>query len=281
MQNISVAVIPVAGIGSRMYPFSSLTPKELLPVGDKFIFNFILEELGNVPSIKRIILIISRSKLAIFDKYFLQQIEFKELLDRFNIEYILQDDILGLADAVDLASCCLTKEECFFLVLPDEIIIHKALNKKNYTLYNILNLYHKHLSVKNALLLTHNIEHNLVSSYGIVEGDRLNIAKNELFQVTRLIEKPAINETTSTQAIIGRYILPYKIFDYIAKLKSNSCAHNGEFQITEAIHMMQQDCKNVYSVMLDENFYQRYDAGSIKGYNKLFCDYSKKIHNLL
>ncbi len=260
---IKEAIIPLAGLGTRLLPFSKILPKELLPLGNKTILEHILDEcLG--AGIKKIILIISKRKKFIKnylypDPYLLNYLKNKKdyksiqklkILDRYKnkIRFVYQNSPKGLGDAV-LAAQSVIKDKFFLLVLPDDIIIKENCSKK---IINIHNKYHS------SVIAAKKVKSSEVSRYGIVKYSKKN--NNNLF-ISDLVEKPRLINSPSNYAIIGRYILPRKI---ISSLKNTKKGSSGEVQITDAMKNLIYNDNKFIGYIFSGSYL---DCGTINGYN--------------
>jgi UTP--glucose-1-phosphate uridylyltransferase len=260
---IKEAIIPLAGLGTRLLPFSKILPKELLPLGDKTILEHVLDECLEA-GIKKIILVTSNRKKIIKDylypdSYLLNYLKKKKdnksiqklrILDRYRnkIKFVYQNSPKGLGDAV-LAAKSAIKDKFFLLVLPDDIIVKENCSKK---MINIHNKYHS------SVIASKKVKSSEVSRYGILKySKKIN---NNLF-ISDVVEKPSLKNSPSNYAIIGRYILPTKIFSSLKITKKGSL---GEVQITDAIkHLIYNDNKFVGHVFSGTYL----DCGTVNGYN--------------
>ena len=259
---IKQAIIPLAGLGTRMLPLSSVMPKELLPINGKPNLEYIMDECIEA-GIKKFIFIISKKKENIrkyfFNDNFYRNIikkkkdkrimtEFKKLKKyQKMIRFVYQDNPKGTGDAV-LKCQKFIKEKYFLMLLPDDLIIKKNCSIEMIKLHNMK---------KSSVIATKKVNINTVSRWGILS---LENKKKNYFQIKDVIEKPNIKETPSNYAIIGRYILPYKIFNEIRKIKPGK---GNEIHITDAI-------KNL--ILKGEKFFGKIfsgkylDCGTLNGY---------------
>jgi len=259
---IKHAIIPLAGLGTRLLPMTSVIPKELLPINGKPGLEYILDECIEA-GIKEIIFIIS-SKKKIIKKYFYNDAFYKKMIrikgdKRLKSEYskiikykkmirfVYQNSPLGTGDAV-LKCEKYIKSENFLMLLPDDLIL-----KKNCSL-EMLKVHRKYNC---SVIASKKVEKKNVSRWGIFKLKK-HIKNN--FLIESVIEKPSIKKAPSNYAVIGRYILPYKIFKILKKKKRGK---NGEIHITDAIKQL----------IIEENkfmghiFSGKYlDCGTMKGY---------------
>ncbi len=259
---IKQAIIPLAGLGTRMLPLTSVTPKELLPINGKPNLEYILEECLEA-GIKSFIFIISNKKKNI-KKYFYNDIFYKNILKkkrdkrilsefkkikkyRKMIKFVYQNKPKGTGDAV-LKCKKLLSGKYFLMLLPDDLIIKKNCTKEMIKL---------HKQKKSSIIATKKVPKKSVSRWGILSLKNKN---RKSFQITDVIEKPKLQNAPSNYAIIGRYILPKKIFKEIEKLNPGQ---GNEIHITDAI-------KNL--IYKDEKFYgnifkgKYLDCGTLQGY---------------
>ena len=270
---IKQAIIPLAGLGTRMLPLTSVFPKELLPINGKPNLEYIMEECMEA-GIKKFIFIISNKKKFI-KKYFFNDKYYNQILKKKNdkkiryefnkikkyrkmIKFVYQNQPKGTGDAI-LKCEKYIKEKYFLMLLPDDLII-----KKNCTIEMIK----LHAKKKCSIIATKTVNKKTVSRWGILSIKNKN-KKN--FQITDVIEKPSISEARSNYAIIGRYILPKNIMREIKKLKPGA---GNEIHITDAIKSLIYKKEPFYGNI----FKGRYlDCGTLEGYIKsgieIFKDY--------
>jgi UTP--glucose-1-phosphate uridylyltransferase len=259
---IKQAIIPLAGLGTRLLPLSSIIPKELLPINGKPGIEYILDECIN-SGITEIIFIISRKKKAI-KKYFYNDTFYKKLIKRKNdkrlifeykkikrykkmIKFVYQDSPRGTGDAV-LKCKNLIKSEYFLMLMPDDLIIKNNCSK------SLIDLYKKY---KSSIIASKKINKGNVSRWGIFDVKKIN-KKN--FIIKDVIEKPPARKAPSRYAVIGRYILPKKIFKV---LKNQKPGQNGEIHITDSIRTLISQKNKFIGHIFDGKYL---DCGSMKGY---------------
>ncbi len=269
---IKQAIIPLAGLGTRLLPLTSVFPKELLPINGKPGIQYILDECIEA-GVKEVIFIISKKKLLIKDYFhkdsFYKKIikkkkdlriknEYKKIL-RYKkmIKFVYQNKPLGTGDAVFKTKKYI-KDDFFLMLLPDDLIIKKNCSKSMINIHN-----RKNSSVMASL----NVNKKTVSRWGIYKlGKKLD--KNN-YLIKDVIEKPSINKAPSNKAVIGRYILPKKIFSKLSKLKPGK---GGEIHITDAIQSLINDNEK----FIAHNFSGKYlDCGSMNGYIKSSIEIAK------
>ena len=235
---IKQAIIPLAGIGTRLLPLTSVIPKELLPINGKPGLEHILEECVGA-GIKEIIFVIS-SKKKVIKKYFYNDYFFKKIIKkkrsdkRIKFEYskikrykkmirfVYQNSPRGTGDAV-LKCKNLIKSKYFLMLLPDDLIIKSNCSREMIKL---------HKQYNSSIIASKKVEKNDVSRWGIFDFKRFN--KNN-FYIKDVIEKPSLKTAPSTYALIGRYILPAKIFKILQNQKPGQ---GDEVHITDAIRTL-------------------------------------------
>ncbi|MDM7274335.1 UTP--glucose-1-phosphate uridylyltransferase GalU [Sulfurihydrogenibium azorense] len=270
MKKIRKAVIPVAGFGTRFLPATKSTPKEMMPLIDKPIIHYIVEEAVN-SGIETIIFVTGRHKRAIED-YFDYYPELEQVLKKAGKEkeieklrqisnmaefvYIRQKEQLGLGHAV-LTAERLVGDEPFVVLLGDEII-------KNYENPGIKQLIDIYYQFGKSVIGTMEVQKEDVSKYGIVAGKEVI---NGIKLVETLVEKPAIEEAPSTSAIIGRYVLTPNIFE---SLKQTTIGKGGELQLTDGLINLRK--KEVIYAKDIEGI--RHDTGNKIGYLEAILDYA-------
>ena len=259
---IKQAIIPLAGQGTRLLPLTSVIPKELLPINGKPNLEYIIEECLEA-GIKEFIFIISKNKLSI-KKYFYNDALYKKIIKKKNdkriveefrkikkyrkmIKFVYQNKPKGTGDAV-LKCRKYIKDKFFLMLLPDDLIMNKNCSKE------MINL---HKKTKGSIIATKRVDTKTVSRWGILS---LKEKKKNYFKIKDVIEKPSIKQAPSNYAIIGRYILPSKIFSEIKNLKPGQ---GGEIHITDAIKNLIYRGENFFGNI----FMGKYlDCGTINGY---------------
>ena len=270
---IKQAIIPLAGLGTRLLPLTSVFAKELLPINGKPAIEYILDECIEA-GIKEIIFIISKKKLMI-KKYFYNDKFYKDIIKRkkdprviseYNkilkykkmIKFVFQDKPLGTGDAV-LKTKKFIKDKYFLMLLPDDLIIKENCSKAMIAI-------HKKFST--SVMASMKVNKNEVSRWGI-----FNIKKkidNMNFIIENVVEKPTTKLAPSNKAVIGRYILPKTIFDKLTNLKPSK---SGETHITDAIQLLIDDNNK----FVGHNFSGKYlDCGTMKGYINSSLEISKQ-----
>jgi len=270
---IKQAIIPLAGLGTRLLPLTSVFAKELLPINGKPGIEYILDECIEA-GIKEVIFIISKKKKMIKDYFyndnFYKKIiakkkdsriinEYKKILKyKKMIKFVYQNKPLGTGDAV-LKTKKYIKDKFFLMLLPDDLIIKNNCSK---SMINVHNRY------KSSVMASMNVQKKTVSRWGIYKLKKKLDKKNYL--INDVIEKPSVQKAPSSKAVIGRYILPKDIFSKLSKQKPGK---SGEIHITDSI----QSLINENYKFIAHNFSGKYlDCGSMKGYIKASMEISKK-----
>ncbi len=262
---ITKAVIPAAGLGTRFLPFTKAVPKEMLPVLNKPAIQYIVEE-GINSGISNFFMITSKSKEALANyldsspclDMFLQERGKDKLLDKLNriirqanFTYVRQSEPLGLGHAISMARHSIGKEY-FGILLPDDLIFGKQPG-----LDQLIKIARQE---KASVIAVQEVPREAVSSYGII-AIKKQITPN-LYQVGQLVEKPSQKDAPSTLAIIGRYVLSHKIFESIDEISGSA---TDEIQLTDAISNMMNNSEKVLAYKIQG---QRFDTGTPLGWLK-------------
>jgi UTP--glucose-1-phosphate uridylyltransferase len=267
------AVLPAAGWGTRFLPATKAQPKEMLPLVDKPVIQYAIEE-AVAAGIEQIIIITSSQKRAIEDHFDLSHelehhLEQKGDIDRLRqiraisdlaqIAYVRQKEQLGLGHAV-LVAKELVGHEPFAVILSDDVVV-----SNRPCIGQLINAYEQ---THSSVVAVMPVEQEETQRYGVISGDRASAADGtsvdgdeRLYRVRSLVEKPAPEDAPSNLAIIGRYILTPKIFD---KLEQTPRGSGGEIQLTDAINAL-MDEQQVYAYEFEGT---RYDAGTTMGWLK-------------
>ena len=273
--DVKKAVIPAAGLGTRFLPVTKSMPKEMLPIIDKPVIHYVVEE-AIASGIDDIIFITGRNKRSIED-YFdespelemhLSQRNKNELLEMVqeisslaDIHYIRQKEPKGLGDAILTAEKHIG-DEPFAVLLGDDIITNNKPCTKQ--------LIEKFQYLRQSVLAVEEVPSEKVSSYGIISG---NLIDDSLYSLEEIIEKPTISEAPSNIGTIGRYVFTPDIFDCIKKI---DIGHGGEVQLTDAIRLLNKT-QQVYAYRFTGN---RYDTGDKLGYVKAIIDFAVKNEDM-
>jgi UTP--glucose-1-phosphate uridylyltransferase len=270
---IKQAIIPLAGLGTRLLPLTSVFAKELLPINGKPGIEYILDECIEA-GIKEVIFIISHNKLMI-KKYFYNDKFYKKIIRRKKdprilseykkilkykkmIKFVFQEKPLGTGDAV-LKTKKLIKDKYFLMLLPDDLIIKQNCSKSMIAV---------HKKYKASVMASMKVGKNEVTRWGIYDIKRK--VNNKNFIIKSVVEKPSIKDAPSDNAVIGRYILPNTIFNKLSKLKPGN---GGEIHITDAIQSLINDNEK----FIGHNFSGKYlDCGTMNGYINSTLEIAKK-----
>ena len=271
MQKITKAVFPVAGMGTRFLPATKASPKEMLPIVDKPLIQYAVEEAVEA-GCTDIVFITGRNKRSIedhFDKAYELETELERknknalleltqniLPEGVNLMYIRQTEALGLGHAV-LCAAPAVGNEPFAVILADDLI-----DAPKGALAQMMDVYN---ATGSSVLGVETVDPSQTGSYGIVE-----IAPKDAYQrVTSIVEKPKPADAPSNLAVVGRYILTPAIFDL---LRHTQAGAGGEIQLTDAIAaLLQQE-----TVLAHAFSGQRYDCGSKLGYLQATLAYGCK-----
>ncbi len=267
---IRKAVFPAAGLGTRFLPATKASPKEMLPIVDKPLIQYGVEEAISC-GLKEIVIITGKHKRSIedhFDYAFeledkLRKSGKKKLIEEINrlnkikIGYIRQGYALGLGHAIYCARP-FVNDEPFAVILSDDVIdTQETLLKEMVALYKKL---------RSPILALEKVPVSEVHRYGVIAGTK---EEDGVYRITGLVEKPDTESAPSDLAIIGRYILTPDIFDILAKSKPGK---GGEIQLTDAIGKLLKK-RAVYGYLFKG---KRYDAGDKFGYLKATVDFALK-----
>ena len=257
------AVIPAAGWGTRFLPITKSIPKEILPLVDKPIIQYAVEECAAC-GIELIIIITSQGKAAIedyFDKsvgleHILEQKGKEDLLAKIshladlpNICFVHQKELLGLGHAV-LSTKDVVGKEPFVVILPDDLFEQREL-----VLKKMLKIFDEY---QGNVIALRRVEPDEIARYGIIKPKK--VAKN-VYQVMDMVEKPEPSKAPSNLAIMGRYVLTPEVFQ---ELQSTSFGIGGEIQVTDGLKRLLQR-QAIFGYEIEGDYY---DAGTIPGWIK-------------
>ncbi|MEW6053435.1 MAG: UTP--glucose-1-phosphate uridylyltransferase GalU [Nitrospirota bacterium] len=271
---IRKVILPAGGLGTRFLPATKASPKEMLPIVDKPMIQYAIEE-ASACGIEEFIIITGKYKRAIEDHfdsaYELEeslkktgkkrQLEEINRLNKLNFAYIRQKAALGLGHAISCAKP-FVKDEPFAVILSDDII-----DPEDCLLRDMIHLYREFDS---PILALQKVPASEVNKYGIVDGKK---ERDNVFRIDSLVEKPALNDAPSDMAIIGRYILTPDIFDI---LEGVSPGKGGEVQLTDALFALLKK-RQIYGYLFTG---KRYDAGDKLGYLKATVDLALRNHTV-
>ena len=272
MQRLKTAVLPVAGLGSRFLPITKSIPKEMLPIIDKPLIQFAIEEAIEA-GIEKIVFVTSYTKKAIEDYFSINSELEKRLLqsnkenliekihpkylDEVEFSYVFQEEPNGLGHAI-LQAKDLVDDEYFGIILADDLLVHEI-----GCLSQLLNIHHENNS---SVLGVFAADPGKISNYGVIDG----VLDGDSYKLNNIIEKPKVEEAPSNLAVFGRYILSREIFN---NLENTNPGINGEIQLTDAIKsLIEKDAVRATEIMG-----KRFDCGSKEGYISAIIDRSLSI----
>jgi len=271
---IDLAVVPVAGLGTRLLPATKSQPKEMLPVGRKPVVEYVVEELTRV-GITRVLFVTGPGKASIenhFDRnaelvQMLRETGKEELLaalefDRSTVRYFYtrQRELLGLGHAVSCARSFVGNQP-FVVALGDSII---GMHAESDVVQRMTDCYHDREAA--AVIAFEEVPRDEVSQYGIAQPK----TDDELFEIVDLVEKPSPRDAPSNLAIAARYVLSPVIFDALAQTRRGK---NGEIQLTDAIRAVIRNGGRAYGVRLRPEE-RRYDIGNFEAYFEAFVEFA-------
>lgn len=274
------AVFPAAGLGTRFLPATKAQPKEMLPLVDKPLIQYGVEEAIH-SGIQDILIITGRGKTAIEDhfdvsfelEHLLETRNKKDLLaivrgvsDTANISYVRQREALGLGHAV-LRARDMVGAEPFAVVLSDDVI-----DAEVPCLRQLLDVYEFFGSSVLALM---EVDPEDISAYGVVDAEPIahNGCRDRLYRIRSLVEKPPKNEAPSNLAIIGRYVLTPEIF---CSIEATGPGKLGEIQLTDGLkHLLRS--RPIYGYKFEGT---RYDAGDKLGFLKATVEFALRRYDL-
>lgn len=272
---IKKCLFPAAGYGTRFLPATKAVPKEMLPIINKPLLQYAVEEAISA-NIINMAIVTGRGKRSIEDhfddsfelesqlkntpkEHYLNEI--KKVIDSSSFTYIRQRKMLGLGHAI-LTGEPLIGSEAFAVILADDLCDYE----NESVLSQMINIYNQYQC---SIIAIEEVSENETNKYGIISGELINNSDN-LYQVTDMVEKPEINKAPSNLAIIGRYILTPDIFDILKTIKSDK---NKELQITDAL--LEQAKKG--KVLAYKFNGKRFDCGSVEGYLDATIHFAKKL----
>ena len=265
-KRLNKAIIPVAGLGTRMLPATKAIPKELLPIYDRPLIQHVVEEAIN-SGISEIILVTRSGKEAI-ENHFDANYELEHRLElsrkkkilktiknvlpkQVKISSIRQENALGLGHAI-LCARHLISDEYFAVLLPDEIILESSALKKMTTAWK---------ETCSGQIMVQRVPKKNISSYGVTDIGSKRISNTKSMPIKKFIEKPSFHQAPSNLRIVGRYILPSSIFKILDQSKPGK---DGEIQLTDALQKEIHLRPNSLHANLCES--EIFDCGSKKGF---------------
>jgi len=272
---IRKAVIPAAGFGTRFLPAAKSQPKEMLPIVDTPVIQYVVEEAVNA-GITDILMIIGKGKRAIeehFDRNYELEQELEEkgkqkeldaikaISSMANIHFVWQKELNGLGDAISYARHHVGKEP-FAVLLGDTIV-----EAKKPVVKQMIETYDRY---QESVVALEEVPMNKVDRYGVIDGDRMS---GDVYLVRDFIEKPDIGKAPSNLAIAGRYILTPDIFKCIDKTPRGK---NNEIQLTDAMRILVKD-RAMYGLRFDG---RRYDIGNKLDFIKTNVEFALRNKDL-
>ena len=272
---INLALIPVAGWGTRMLPATKSQPKEMLPIGRKPVVQFVVEELVQ-SGIRRLLFITGQGKTSIENHFDLDASLVAYLRDtgreeqlrdlqfaRQDVEYFYtrQRQQLGLGHAV-LCGQAMIGQQPFVVALGDSII---GLHAQSQNVSRMTSIFESEKA--DVVLAFDDVSPQEVVHFGIALPKG---TPGDIFEVADLIEKPSVNEAPSTLAAAGRYVFSPAIFEALAKTQPG---RGGEIQLTDAIRLLLNDGRKVLGVRLTPQE-KRFDIGNFESYFQAFFEFA-------
>ena len=278
------AIIPVAGLGTRMLPATKAIPKEMLTLVDKPLIQYVVNECI-AAGIKEIVLVTHSSKNAI-ENHFDTSFELETMLEKrvkrqlleevrsivpkdVTIMHVRQGNAKGLGHAV-LCGRPLVGDEPFAVILPDVLLAEFSANQKKENLAAMLKRFNQ---TKASQIMVSPVAPEVVSSYGIADCGGVEIPPGESAKINSIVEKPSVDEAPSNLAVVGRYVFSAAIWDLLEK---TPVGVGDEIQLTDAIDMLiEKETVEAFHMTGIS-----YDCGDKIGYMKAFVEYGLH-HNKL
>jgi len=263
------AVFPAAGLGTRFLPATKAQPKEMLPLVDKPIIQYVVEE-AVASGLTEIIIVTGRGKRAIEDhfdaafelEYYLQDrgkleelAEIKTISELASVSYVRQREPLGLGHAI-LCARALVGEEPFGVFLGDDLIVASSPCMRQ-----LLGVFERY---GGPVVAVERVPGDQISRYGVIRPKPL---EGNVYEVLDLVEKPAAREAPSDLAIIGRYVLTPDLFPVLAETRPDA---RGEIQVTDALRTLRRT-RALYAVEFEG---KRYDTGDKLGFLKATVEFA-------
>jgi UTP--glucose-1-phosphate uridylyltransferase len=275
---IRKAVIPVAGLGTRMLPATKAIPKEMLPIVDKPLIQYVVSE-AIAAGIKEIVLVTHASKNSIenhFDTSFELEAQLERRVKRQLLEAVQsicpkdvtvisvrQSQAKGLGHAI-LCAKHVVGNHPFAVLLPDVLVDDASCDLSKDNLARMVNLFNE---TQVGQIMVERVERAVVDQYGIADVNGHDLKPGESKPLIELVEKPDIDEAPSNLAVVGRYVLPAEIWTLLAKTPAGA---GDEIQLTDAIAMlMKQQTVNAYAMQG-----KSHDCGNKQGYMRANVEYA-------
>ena len=231
--NITKVIIPVAGLGTRFLPVTKSIPKAMIPIFNTPSIHYAVKE-AIIAGMKEVIIVMSNGQESIIE-YFKNSVELDKNLknqslneisymnNNISINIVYQDEPRGLGDAI-LKCKDIINRESFGVILPDDLILGE-----NSIIDEMSKVY---TQKKTSIIALKKVPSNLLPNLGVVDARKIS---TKIYEISNMVEKPKIVDAPSDLAIIGRYILPYEIFEILEKTNAGI---NGEIQLTDAIALL-------------------------------------------
>ncbi|MBI4790409.1 MAG: UTP--glucose-1-phosphate uridylyltransferase [Chloroflexi bacterium] len=277
--DINIAVVPVAGLGTRLLPATKSQPKEMLPVGRKPVVQYVVEELTRV-GMKRLLFITGPGKTSIENHFdlngeliqTLRETGKEDLLEEFEYErapvqyfYTRQRQLLGLGHAV-LCAQPFVGDQPFVVALGDSII---GVNAQSDVVRRMTRCFVENRAA--AVIAFEEVPMGDVHNYGIAKPSFDSAQDSgDVFQIEDVIEKPSVDEAPSNLAIAARYVFAPGIFEAIHRTKPGK---GGEIQLTDAIRLILQEGGKAYGITL-RGAERRFDIGNFDSYFRAFVEFA-------
>lgn len=275
-QKIRKAVFPAAGLGTRFLPATKASPKEMLPLVDKPLIQYSVEEAVE-SGIESVLIVTGRDKTSIEDHFDIafeleQTLTEKGKTEMFEIArsiseiakiyYTRQKQALGLGHAIYQAKD-FVHDEPFAVLLADDVV-----DAEKPALKQMIEVFEKYNA---PVIATMQVEGEAISRFGVIDAEEV---EENVFKIKDMVEKPKFADAPSDLAIIGRYILTPDVFDAIERTEKGA---GGEIQITDAMRLMLKEGKPFYAVKLQGN---RHDAGDKLGFLIATVEFALKRDDL-
>jgi UTP--glucose-1-phosphate uridylyltransferase len=267
-KTISKAVFPIAGLGTRFLPVTKASPKEMLPIVDKPLIQYAVEE-AYAAGIRQMIFVTGRTKRAIEDHFdsahelesMLEYTRKQELLeavrditpDDMHCVYVRQTRALGLGHAILCAEKIVGNDDFAVILADDFMMAEKPVMRQ---------MIEQHQQLQSSIIAVQDVPRLQTNLYGIVSGQETDLA---LLKINQIVEKPLPKDAPGTLAVVGRYILTASIFE---QLKKQQPGIHGEIQLTDGIAGLLKE-EDVFSYRFNG---KRYDCGSKIGYLQAVVD---------
>jgi UTP--glucose-1-phosphate uridylyltransferase len=271
---ITIAVVPVAGLGSRLLPATKSQPKEMLPVGRKPVVQYVAEELTRA-GMERILFVTGPGKASIENHFdlnpeliqILRETGKEDLLaelyfERVDVRYFYtrQRELLGLGHAI-LCSRPFVGDQPFVVALGDSII---GMNAASDVVRRMIDVFAQQRA--EAVIAFEEVPRSDVHRYGIADPK----SDGDVFELADVIEKPSVKEAPSSLAIAARYVFAPSIYDAIDRVAPGK---DGEIQLTDAVRILLREQARVIGVRL-RNDERRYDIGNFDSYFRAFVEFA-------